>query len=418
MVLKKGTLLQDGKYEILRVLGQGGFGITYEAVHVLLGKRVALKEFYMKDVCLRDVNSNLVSVPSLGSGALVEKFKNKFIKEARTIVSLEHPHIVKIHDVFEENGTAYYVMDLLLGGSLAEKVKKEGPLSENVSISYLRQIADALSYIHAHNTVHLDIKPSNILLDANNNAVLIDFGLSKHYDDSGDQTSTTPVGISKGYAPLEQYRDGDISQFKPSTDIYALGATLFFLVTGTAPPEASVVNEDGLERVSTVSETVWKAIVSAMQPKRKERPQTINDFLKCFAVSKTECRTVVSNDADSEDTQIITKEVGVLNGYDWVDLGLPSGTKWATRNIGANSPEEYGNYYAWGETAEKKRYYWSTYKFLISDKSGPDSFLQFSKYNTRRKHGAIDNLVILEQVDDVAHVQWGEWVADANMRRV
>ena len=279
MQLKPGTLLQGGKYKIIRTLGQGGFGITYEAEQVLLRRKVAVKEFFMKDCCERDNASSQVTVGTGIQRSLADKFRGKFVREAQMIAGMDHPNIVRVTDVFEENATAYYVMDYLPGGSLADKVKKNGSLSEEKAEEYIRQVSNALAYIHSLNTVHLDIKPSNILLNSKGEAVLIDFGVSKHYDDSGEQTSSTPVGISKGYAPLEQGRDGDVSQFGPSTDIYALGGTLYYLVTGIVPPEASIVNEDGLTRPLCLSDRLWGAIEQAMRPRRKDRPQTIVDFL-------------------------------------------------------------------------------------------------------------------------------------------
>ena len=304
MQLKPNTLLQGGKYRIVRSLGQGGFGITYEAEQVLLRRKVAVKEFFMKDCCERDDATSRVTVGTGNQRALVERFRGKFIREAQMIAGMDHPHIIRVLDVFEENGTAYYVMDFLPGGSLADKVKKDGPLSEAKAEEYIRQVADALDYIHGQNTVHLDVKPSNILLNAKGEAVLIDFGISKHYDDSGDQTSSTPVGISKGYAPLEQGRDGDISQFKPSTDIYSLGATLYYLVTGIVPPEASIVNEEGLTKPIVVSDRIWNALTRAMQPRRKDRPQDIDSFLSFLDYHIEEERS----EDDNDKTIVVTKE--------------------------------------------------------------------------------------------------------------
>ena len=305
MHLSNGSTLQEGKYRIVSVLGQGGFGITYLAQQVMLGREVAVKEFFMKDCCEREGNTSRVTVPTQSNRELVEKFKGKFVREARMIASLGHSSIVHVIDVFEENGTAYYVMESLPGGSLAGLVKASGPLPEPRAVKYVRQVASALEYIHKRNLVHLDVKPSNILLNEEGDAVLIDFGISKHYDSSGEQTSSTPVGISKGYAPLEQGRDGDVSQFTPATDIYALGATLYCLVTGSTPPEASVVNEDGLNRPGGISDTVWNAIQKAMQPRRKDRPQTVSAFLSLLdgapAADNLESESIQPLHADIED---------------------------------------------------------------------------------------------------------------------
>ena len=285
MELKKGEQLQGGKYKIIRVLGQGGFGITYEAEQVSLNRVVAIKEFFMKDCCERAAGSSHMTVGTGIQQILVKKFRDKFIKEVKLMASMNHRNIVRVFDVFEENGTAYYVMEKLSGGSLASLVQQNGPLPEKQAEIYIRQIAEALSYIHAYNTVHLDVKPSNILMNAEGDAVLIDFGTSKHYDEIGDQTSTTPVGFSRGFAPLEQYRDGDVSQFKPSTDIYALGATLYFMVTGSVPPEASVVYEEGLAVPTSVSERMRNVITKSMCPRRIDRPQDIQGFKELWNVN-------------------------------------------------------------------------------------------------------------------------------------
>lgn len=278
--LKTNAVLQNGKYRIEGVLGQGGFGITYLATQVALNRKVTIKEFFMKELCNRDEQTSQVSVPSMGSVDTVARFRAKFVKEAQTIAALNNPHIIHIHDIFEENGTAYYVMDYLSGGSLSDLVQRNGVLAEATALGYIRQVADALSYIHARNINHLDIKPSNVLIDGNGNAVVIDFGLSKRYDETGSQTSTTPVGISHGFAPLEQYQPGGVSTFSPATDIYSLGATLYKLLSGQTPPNATALLDADLDlsRLSA-SPTTKAAIVAAMQPKRKGRPQTIEAFI-------------------------------------------------------------------------------------------------------------------------------------------
>ena len=280
MHLQAGALLKNGEYKIEKVLGQGGFGITYLAEQTSLGRKVALKEFFMEGLCNRDADTSNVSVGSVGSKKLVERFKQKFIKEARTIASFDNSHIISIHDVFEENGTAYYVMEYLGGKSLSAIVNEQGIMSETLAMKYIRQVADALAEVHANNLLHLDVKPANIMLNKKGEAVLIDFGISKHYDEAGNQTSSALIGTSEGYAPLEQYEAGALDSFTPATDIYALGATLFFLLTGMRPPKAGDVMNDGLpELPSEISQTVSGAITAAMQPRRKDRPQSIAEFL-------------------------------------------------------------------------------------------------------------------------------------------
>lgn len=281
MNLKQGTLLQGGRYRIEKVLGQGGFGITYLAEQTSLNDKVAIKEFFMKELCDRDSKTMGVSVGSSGSRELVDRFREKFIKEARNIRKLKHRNIVSIIDVFEENGTAYYVMEYLDGGNLKSLVDNRGPLAEVTAVSYIRQVTDALGEVHANGMLHLDVKPANIMLDRRGNAVLIDFGISKHYDEGGSQTSSGLTGTSEGYAPLEQYEAASLKTFTPATDIYALGATLFFLLTGQRPPKASDVMNLGLPALpSKVSSCVRKAVEDAMNPVVRMRPQSISEFLK------------------------------------------------------------------------------------------------------------------------------------------
>ena len=280
MELKIGYLLKRGEYRIERVLGQGGFGITYLAEQVSLDRKVAVKEFFMKELCNREGDTSHVTVPSIGSREMVDRFRDKFIKEARALAKLRHRHIVRIIDVFEENNTAYYVMEHIGGGSLGDKVKS-GALPEEDAVRYIRQVASALDFVHSRRMMHLDVKPANVLLSDDNDAVLIDFGLAKQYDDAGEQTSSTPVGISHGYAPMEQYKRGGVGTFSPATDIYSLGATLYKLVTGLTPPEANDVANDGLpELPQHLSSNVRAAIEAAMQFRLKERPQSIGEFLE------------------------------------------------------------------------------------------------------------------------------------------
>ncbi len=280
MHLSNGTLLQGGKYKIEKKLGQGGFGITYLASQVLLGRKVCIKEFFYKEYCERDATTSNVTLGTKSSRELVDKFMKKFIKEASTISRLDHRNIIRIHDVFTENNTAYYVMEYHSGGSLGDLVKSRGVLPEADAVRYITQIAEAVGYIHERNINHLDIKPANILLNNEGASVLIDFGLSKQYDEQGSQTSSTPVGISHGYAPMEQYNPGGVSTFTPQSDIYSLGATLYKLVTGDTPPKASEILNDGLPALPAhLSAGVRKAIEQSMQPRKKDRPASAKDFL-------------------------------------------------------------------------------------------------------------------------------------------
>ena len=279
MQLRNNSTLQNGKYRIDELLGQGGFGITYLGVQTGLNRKVAIKEFFMKEYCNRDSSTSRVSVGSAGSRELVDRFRRKFLKEAQTIAELDDPQIIRIYDVFEENNTAYYVMEYLSGGNLLGRIPAGG-MTEADALCYIRQLCRGLSYIHSRNTLHLDIKPSNVCFRKNGDLVIIDFGVSKHYDEkTGSQTSSTPVGRSTGYAPLEQYVRSGISSFSASTDIYSLGATLYHLLSGVCPPDASLVQNEGLpELPARVSERTRTAVIRAMSPRRKDRPQSVAAF--------------------------------------------------------------------------------------------------------------------------------------------
>lgn len=317
MQLQSGTLLQEGKYKIEKTLGQGGFGITYLGTQVGLNRLVAIKEFFMKEYCERDEQTSKVFLGSQGSKEIVERFRVKFIKEAQIIAQFDHPHIIHIHDIFEENFTAYYVMEYVDGEPLDTLVKLNGKLDEVTTLSYIHQIAAALAYIHQRKILHLDIKPSNILIRHGNRVVLIDFGISKRYDENGSQTSTTPAGISKGYAPIEQYRQGGIDIFAPCTDIYSLAATMYKLLSGETPPEASVIIDEGLTIPSIICKKFANAIEVSMNPARKRRPQTIADFLSLITNEDCQPTEVIANDFSEEET-IMQSEIN--HHYTTIDV--------------------------------------------------------------------------------------------------
>ena len=306
MRLQTGTFLQGDKYRIIDVLGQGGFGITYLAEQVMAERKVCIKEFFPKEYYNRDEDSRSISLGSQGSAEIMDLYKAKFIKEAKTIAKLDHPNIIHIFDVFAENNTAYYVMEYIEGESLSALVKERGALSESEAVGYIKQVAAALGNIHEQRIMHLDIKPANIMLrKADGKPVLIDFGLSKQYDAEGNQTSSTPVGISAGYAPMEQYQQGGVKEFSPETDIYSLGATLYYLVTGCVPPQAAAIVDDGLpELPAHLSANVRNAIERSMEIQRKSRPQNVNELLALLDSNVDDEATRISpNDATTDSSK-------------------------------------------------------------------------------------------------------------------
>ena len=308
--LQANSLLQGGRYKILSSLGQGGFGITYLALQIGLERKVAIKEFFMKELCERDESTSHVTLGTESSHETVNRFREKFLKEARNIAKLNHPHIVRIHDIFEENGTAYYVMEYAENGSLAEKLRKDGYLSEPVATRYILQVAEALNYLHQQRMNHLDVKPANIMLNEKDETVLIDFGLSKQYDAvTGNQTSTTPIGMSDGYAPIEQYKPGGVSEFSPQTDIYSLGATFFKLLTGSTPPSASDVIEDGVPvdelEAKSISQKTIDVICKAMEGRKKDRMANVKVFIDGLKDTSSSTLSVPEQSTIDDETKVI-----------------------------------------------------------------------------------------------------------------
>jgi serine/threonine protein kinase len=279
--LAPGTTLRQGTYKIDRELGNGGFGITYLATDLSLDRQVAIKEFFPKDYCDRDSTTSHVTLGTKGSTEFVNKMKVKFLKEARNIAKFDFSGIIRIYAAFEENDTAYYVMEYIDGESLSDKIKRHGPLSPAKAVECVTKVGRALAYVHAHKINHLDVKPANIMVRSENDEpILIDFGLSKQYDSEGHQTSTTPTGISHGFAPFEQYQTGGVQEFSPQSDIYSLGATLYYLLSGVVPPQAPLLVDDALTFPKSIPSNLVPVISKAMAVSRKNRYVTMDAFLK------------------------------------------------------------------------------------------------------------------------------------------
>lgn len=288
--LQPGTVIHGthNDYRIERVLGQGSFGITYVANVRLKGRlgaiestaTVAIKEFFLRDVSSR----NGLRVFSVSDSTLCSDYRRDFLREAQNLSRLDNDHIVKVLETIEENDTVYYVMEYLSGGNLDQHILSHGKLSCREALDIAIQIGEALKCMHAQHMLHLDLKPLNVMRGEDGHIVLIDFGLSKCFGADGQPESSTRIGQgTTGYAPIEQHSFKKADGFMPTLDIYALGATLFKMLTGSVPPEASVVLNEGLPVDEVSSAGVPPAVIAlverAMQPLRRMRHQTVGEFV-------------------------------------------------------------------------------------------------------------------------------------------
>jgi len=299
MELPSNTILQNGKYKIVKKIGQGGFGIAYRAYHQGLQTEVCIKEFFYSDLCERVKDSSQVTIISASDDKirLVDSLKKKFTKEAQRLARFQHPNIVLVTDNFEENNTAYFVMEFLDGGSLEDLIKRDGAMSEQKAKSLILPIIDSMDAVHKKDLLHLDIKPANIMLRQNLSPVLIDFGISKYLEIANVNTTTAPIGISKGFAPLEQY-GGSISDFSKATDIYSLCATIYNMVTGITPPEPLQMINSGFktprELRPQLTENFNAAILKGLATKAVDRQQSISQLMDEINQIKVHKETVFS----------------------------------------------------------------------------------------------------------------------------
>jgi serine/threonine protein kinase len=276
--LSTGVILADGKYVIECMIGAGGFGITYKARQTGLNRTVAVKEFFMDGYCIRHTQAKTVILQSMKEDTF-EKYRQKFVDEARTLAHLKHQGIVEVIEIFDENNTSYMVMPFVEGQTLQKLVETQKPLDYALTVNYLSQIASALGYIHSKNILHRDIKPDNIIITPDYHAVLIDFGSAREF--VHDRTQAHTSMLTQGYAPMEQY--DTVSRKGAYTDIYALGAVFYFALTGQKPLEATTRTMENMPEPKTlnpkISENVNRTILKAMEMKPANRYQSIDAFM-------------------------------------------------------------------------------------------------------------------------------------------
>jgi len=278
--LQAGTKLDGGKFTVGKVLGQGGFGITYLGGDTSLGRSVAIKEFFPQG-CTRQGTTVCPSGTITVTDYHVAR--QKFLEEARVLAQFHHRGIVAVYSIFEENNTAYMVMEFVKGKTLFSLVEARGPLPEKEVVNYITQAADALNAVHEAKLLHRDIKPENLMVTQDGRVVLVDFGTARAF--ASGKTRHMTAMLTPGYAPLEQY--GQQARFGVFTDLYALGATCYHLLTGQMPVQATD-RAAGVElqpphRLNhKVSQTVSDAVMWAMEMRADRRPQSAQEFIKAL----------------------------------------------------------------------------------------------------------------------------------------
>ncbi len=292
--LRPGSVVEY--YSIVRVLGTGGFGITYLAQDIKFGKYVVVKEYFPNVLAIRNFDDSIIA--KTNSDQDFSRGRERFKEEAQILAKFNHHSIVKILGYFEANNTAYFVMEYEEGLDLADYLKQEGSgISQNDILSIIMPILEALKEVHLHNFLHRDIKPSNILLRANNSPVLIDFGASKML--ISDSNNSVTSMLTEGYAPLEQYST-DPKHQGSFTDIYAVGAVIYRMITGKVPPSAQArsyqVLQNGNDPIIKLSNNGFQnydrnflqAVDAALNIKAKNRPQNIQNFQALLMNTKTD----------------------------------------------------------------------------------------------------------------------------------
>lgn len=298
--LQLGTELYGGKYVIEKKIGEGGFSITYRAVQTGLNRAVCIKEYFLAGGCIRDTYARTIHLQGVDE-ARFERFRQAFVKEAQTLAALHHSGIVEVIDIFDENNTSYMVMPFVEGCSLQSIVEKNGPLTYPEAVNYIAQVANAVGYIHDRHILHRDIKPDNIMITADYKAVLIDFGSAREFEEDKTQAQTSMV--THGYAPTEQYTRN--SRKGAYTDIYAIGATLYYALTGKVPLEAAARITETMPEPKELNPDLPmeanRTIMKAIQLKPQDRHQSIAEFMDDLRNISTPIYEKNSNSKDETD---------------------------------------------------------------------------------------------------------------------
>lgn len=305
IILAPGTILA-GKYKIGRLLGIGGFGITYLCYDITIGKRYAIKEYMPKDIAIRQEDGSILSV-SKDSEEILKKGLDMFLYETNILVTLSgNKGIVEVYDFILENNTAYLIMEYLDGISVKMLMKSRNNLDYNFALDILSDISVALKVVHSKGLLHRDISPENIMILKDGSVKLIDFGASRFF--VGERSKSLSLVLKPGFAPPEQY--SSTSHQGEWTDIYALAATYYKMITGLTLPDAlSRADNDTVERldvlVPEIKPHIAKAIKKALAINYRERYKNVDQFISAM---KFDSNTPKPNDSIEIQTTVTKKK--------------------------------------------------------------------------------------------------------------
>jgi serine/threonine protein kinase len=296
------------KYSIQKPLGQGGFGITYLAQNTILDVDVCIKELFITGSSSR--GQNLTVITENLKDFSFSDFKERFLQEAKQLAKFNHNGIVKVIDFFEENNTAYVVMEYLKGQTLKDLVANNGPLDFEASKDIINQLLNAVEVVHNAGMLHRDIKPENLIITEDRRVVLIDFGSARAFTEG--KTVAQTAMVSPGYAPLEQYNPN--ARKGTFTDIYSIGATFYFMLTGQKPLNVTERYTEKLkaphELNTSVSLQISSAVLLAMEMKPEDRFQNVKDFreglklLSGLKITKENSKSTFDNKSESIDSNL------------------------------------------------------------------------------------------------------------------
>ncbi len=281
--LKPGTIL-EGKYLVGEMLGQGGFGITYIGLDLLLEQKVAIKEYFPTSTGMvtRENRSTVVWSSAMAGKTGTQKGFDSFLKEARKMAKLGGiPNVVGVKSVFTQNETAYIVMDFIEGETLQKKLQREGPMPFDTCLSLLTPIMRALAEVHRHGIIHRDISPDNIMVRPDGKLILLDLGAAKDLDIQGRDGAmqSTQMVAKQGFSPIEQYRNN--AGIGPWTDVYAMAATIYYCCTGTVPPSAvDRLMSDTLTCKPRLTKEQFEVLAAGMNVLPQKRPQDMAALLQ------------------------------------------------------------------------------------------------------------------------------------------